>query len=135
MVCEHIKQVGLLDIQSYDFCDGRDVIANKYGIPWGDFAISQRDWHFIKDIIRENNVKSVLEFGAGLSSLLMSETVDVTCYETWAETKKIIEDTKTAENKLTIHLWDGKDIDDYPKKKFDLAFVDGDRSDGVVVAL
>jgi len=127
-ICEHIKDVGLLDIQGYDDCDGRDEIAGKYAIPWGDYAISQNDWKFIKGIIQENGVKSILEFGAGLSTLLMSELVEVTSYETdkaWIENiEKLARGNGHPERMLNIVKWDGKKE---PKGlgQYDLAFVDG----------
>ena len=122
-VCEHWKQFGLLDITGYDDSDYRDPIAGKYKIPWGGFAINQKDWHFIKRIIEENNVKNILEFGSGLSSLLMSEKAKVISYET---DKKHMEEilAKSQNGNLTIELWDGKEIKGRIKK-YDLAFIDG----------
>ena len=122
MVCEHIKPIGLLDIQSYDDSDGRDVIAGKYNIPWGEFAISQRDWHFMRDIIKENDIEKILEFGSGLSSLLMSELAEVTSYEMDATVMENVSDRING-NRLNLQHWNGVDIDDV--EEYDLAFVDG----------
>jgi len=80
-LCEHVKEIGLMDIEGYDSSDGRDAVACKYAYPWDEFTITQNDWHFIRDVIEKKGVKTVLEFGSGLSSLLMSEMVDVYSFE------------------------------------------------------
>ena len=127
-ICEHVKELGLLDIQGYDDCDGRDAIAGKYAIPWGDFAISQNDWHFINDIIEKQKIRKILEFGSGLSTLLMSEIAEVTSYETdgeWiAKVEGLARGNGHPERALSIIKWDGKKE---PKgiEEYDLAFVDG----------
>lgn len=119
---EHFKEVGLNDITGYDDSDNRDIAPAKYTIPWGGFAISMKDWHFIKKIIDDTKPEKILEFGAGLSSLLMSESTDVVTYET--DDKYIEEiESKTNGNRLIIKKWDGKDIED--NSSYDLAFVDG----------
>ena len=127
--CEHMKEVGLNDISGYDDSDGRDISPARYDIPWGDFAISQNDWNFIKNIISNNGTKKVLEFGAGLSSLLMSERIEVLSYETSKEWKEEIEKKITPRNRLKIKLWDGGKIEGRTNNfdlffDYDLAFVD-----------
>jgi hypothetical protein len=121
-VCEHVKEMGLLDITGYDDSDYRDASPGKYEIPWGDFAITQNDWTYIKGIIDEVKPKTILEFGAGLSSLLMSEITHVFCYETNSVVMDFIK-TKMNSNQLHLNQWDGQDV----KKigKFGLCFVDG----------
>lgn len=122
-VCEHVKELGLLDIQGYDDSDGRDAMAGKYGIPWGEYAISQKDWYFIQDILRKGDIKTILEFGSGLSSLLMSEDHYVISYETDKKIVKNIE-SKINGNYLTIRNWDGQYLQGH-LGKYDLAFIDG----------
>lgn len=127
-VCEHVKEVGLVDIMAYDDCDNRDPIAGKYNIPWGEWAISQKDWEFLRNIIQRNSLRTVLEFGTGLSSLMLSETVEVVSYETDPEWAKLIEEKKIAGlNKLIIKIWNGKDIpaELLNGKRYDVVFVDG----------
>lgn len=138
--CEHFKVVGLSDVTAWDTINYFDKSNASYGMFWGGASITQRDWHFIKKYIDElsllhstpyapNTHKlKVLEFGSGLSSLLMSETCEVISYETDPEHKKLIESKITDRNKLTIKLWDGvriPDSIDFGTHKFDLAFVDG----------
>ena len=40
---------------------------------WGGTSIFEEDWQFIQQIIDDYSVKSVLEFGAGLSTIIMNE--------------------------------------------------------------
>lgn len=94
-----------------------------YGIVWGGWGITFDDWRFIEAILRENKIKTVLEFGAGLSSLLISELAEVVSYETISEHAVFVQ-SKMIENRLTIRNWNGKDIEG-DIGKFDLAFVDG----------
>jgi hypothetical protein len=125
-ICEHFKEVGLLEIQSFDDSDNRDVSAGKYEIPWGEWSIAQLDWTFIRDILYRKKIKNVLEFGSGLSSLLISEIVEVVSYETDEEYGKEIEKRKTPENRLEIRYWDGATKpSELDTESYDLIFVDG----------
>jgi hypothetical protein len=120
---EHYKEVGLLDITGFDLSDYRDPSPGKYGLHWGEWQIQQRDWEFIREQMRRFRVKSVLEFGTGLSSLLMSEKASVMSYETEQLWIDEIE-KRIGENNLTVWLWDGEKIEEN-LDKFDMAFVDG----------
>lgn len=142
--CEHFKEIGLLDIEGWDSTNSFDKTNSKYKIPWGGMSITVRDWHFIKGIIEMLQPKRILEFGSGLSSLLMSEIAEVDSYETSQKNRDSVvsarvlarEDIKKvaqsidpdAEPKLTwkklnLSLWDGKACS--PEGEFQLAFVDG----------
>lgn len=121
--CEHFKKVGLSELDGYCKTEGIDPSPVKYNIPYGGFAITQKDWHFIRDIIQREKIENILEFGAGLSSLLMSELAQVTTYERdEVYTSEIAK--RMNGNKLTIHLWDGIEISSDPVD-FALCFVDG----------
>jgi len=123
-ICEHMKEVGLLEMNAYDDSDFYCHNNSKYGMYWSGWSIMQKDWKFIKEIIKEEGIGRVLEFGAGLSSLLMSELVEVVSYETDATATAEIEKKKTPDNKLTICTWDGKDgLGDL--SGFGLVFIDG----------
>lgn len=126
-LCEHFKEFGLLDIQGYDDSDSRDPISHKYEIPWGDWAVAQKDWEFIRNIVQREGIKTILEFGSGLSSLLLSEFTEVVSYETNDEWIKLIEGKKVPGlNKLTIRKWSGQgEPVELEGKRFDLIFVDG----------
>ena len=102
-------------------------MLKEYGFTWGGGAITDRDWMYIKDIFKKEKIETVLEFGAGLSTLLMgSMAKSVITYETmpgWIEKIKGMADPK----KHTFRKWDGKNVpvkkDDIPH--YDFAFVDG----------
>lgn len=127
-VCEHVKEMGILDEGAYDDSDNVCMDNFHYKIAWGGMAILQKDWRFIKGVMDKYAVKSVLEFGSGLSSLLMSEHADVLSYETdpaWA--KEMMERRQPdGKNRLVIALWGGTE-DPLVRQRgpFDMAFVDG----------
>jgi hypothetical protein len=128
-VCEHFKELGMLDMTSYSDCDDVDPEAIKYGIPWGGYAINPVDWEFIKRIILDTNPKRILEFGAGLSSLLMSEYTQVESWEKNIEWADIVRDkdntaiVRLTETNLKVRPWTDDSIID--PNGFDLAFIDG----------
>lgn len=95
----------------------------KYGIPWGGWAIAEKDWNFIKDIIQKKKVKTVLEFGTGLSTLLISEIADVDTFETNSEWAEKIE-AKALNGNIKFYTWNGQDPPEI-ETRYDLAFVDG----------
>jgi len=122
-VCEHVKEDGLLGSTGYDDSDYFCHDNTKYQLYWGDWCILQKDWRFIKDVFREEGIKRVVEFGTGLSSLLMSERAEVVSYETDPKTMETMTAKITPENRLTIRLWDGKTPPDITG--FDMVFIDG----------
>lgn len=130
-VCEHVKEVGLLDIQGYDDSDFVCLENVPYKVPWGGMAILQRDWEFIRRTMEDNGVKSVLEFGAGLSSLLMSERASVVSYETDEAWAANITGKRGAGNALEVVMWDGVSVPPLigARGPYDMAFVDGPRGD------
>jgi hypothetical protein len=128
-VCEHLKEGGLLDLDGYDDSDNMCYDNYKYKIAWGNWAILQKDWRLLKAVIKTRGMKRVLEFGAGLSSLLMSEMAEVVSYETNVEWAKKIEGLKNG-NALAIAMWDGRgDPLVEQRGPFDMAFIDGPRGD------
>jgi len=95
---------------------------NTYGMKFGGGALTLEDWRFLSGIIKQKKIRSVLEFGAGLSTLLFNDTVPkVTTFETsdgWHD--------KIKQNNPSCRIvkWDGKNevkLD----RKYELAFVDG----------
>ena len=104
-----------------------DSLLKKFGFEWGGGSITDRDWMFLCDVIKTYKIKNVLEFGAGLSTLLMSTKVNkIVTFETqqgWIDKIKEM----TEEGKNHFFLWDGKklDVTNNDNIKFDFAFVDG----------
>jgi len=109
-----------------------DDYLNKWGFKWGAGSVTDRDWIFMKALFKEYKIKSVLEFGAGLSTLLMGTMADlIVTFETqpaWIKKIKNLSDPK----KHIFKQWDGKDLsfldvlsDFQYDRKYDFAFVDG----------
>lgn len=99
-------------------------LLEKHGFQWGGGSVTDKDWIFLKDIFKKEKVETILEFGAGLSTLLFSNTVkSVETYETqpgWI--KKI---SGMAPENSTIKQWNGRIVSEPLKEKYDFAFVDG----------
>ena len=102
-------------------------LLKKYGFEWGGGSITDKDWLFLMDIFKTYGVKHVLEFGAGLSSLLFATKVEkVVTFETQPGWIKKIQEISGDKNHL--FQWNGKEIDIDVKdfqETFDFAFVDG----------
>jgi len=97
-------------------------LPRKYGMEFGGGSITDKDWEFMLRTVKKHNVKRVLEFGAGLSTLLMlDEGLNVTTYETQ---EAWINKIKAFNPKADVRLWDGKNFPD-PISKYDMVFVDG----------
>jgi len=98
------------------------VLSKKfYGVRWSAMSIRQKDWEVIERILDEYNVKSVVEFGTGISTKLFEtrDDLEITSLET--EQKNI--DRFVKELKRTnLFLWDGKTTH---KFKADMALIDG----------
>lgn len=120
-----VKEKKVFSIPQPDKVD--NSLLKKYGFEWGGGSITDRDWMFMCDVFKTYNIKNVLEFGAGLSTLLMATKVDtVVTFETqqgWIDKIKEMSDEK----KNHFFLWNGKKIGITNDKnvKFDFAFVDG----------
>jgi ADP-heptose:LPS heptosyltransferase/glycosyltransferase involved in cell wall biosynthesis len=103
--------------------------VNTYGMSFGGGSLTDRDWAFISGAIKKYSVRTVLEFGAGLSTLLFYDAgVKTVTYESkqgW------IDKIKSMQPKVKIQLWDGvnMDMDHRPTVCFDMAFVDGPAGD------
>ncbi|HDY87260.1 MAG TPA: hypothetical protein ENH82_03985 [bacterium] len=98
------------------------VLAGHSGqrILWNAMSITEIDWTVLQNFIKEHNIKSIVEFGAGISTQLFDNLgIKIISFETekrWAD--KI---AKKAPN-ANIVLWDGKTD---PEISGDLAFIDG----------
>ena len=141
--CDHFKTVSFNEESAWDTIDYFNHANTKYNMFWAGYSITQRDFRFIQEQIaqillakfaaKESGVglnPKILEFGAGLSSLLMSESAQVISYETDKEHAKLIRSKTTEKNNLEIRMWDGVNPPDdlSPDDKFDMVFVDGPKS-------
>ena len=91
------------------------------GFEYGGGSLTREDWAFLEKSIRENDVKSVLEFGAGFSTVLLNRAgVKVVTYET---NQAWIDKVKRIEPKCDVRPWDG--VSSFDPGVFDMSFVDG----------
>lgn len=92
----------------------------RFEFKFGNTNITFEDWKFIRESIEKYKVKRILEFGSGLSTILLNELTSVVSFETF---EGVIKRMKAIDANYDIRLWDGKqsDIIDH----FDLIFVDG----------
>ena len=120
---DYIQQVTL---EVDPITDANPTPENLWGYTFGGGALTDRDWEFMQRVIKENKVNTVLEFGAGLSTLLLGSLgLDVTTFE---DRVGWIDDVLNREPRCDIRQWNGTvDSAVMPilNKKFDLVFVDG----------
>jgi len=97
----------------------------KYGMTFGGGAITDRDWLFMSELIEKENIKNILEFGTGLSTLLFQTRVDrIDSFETnqgWINKISAMAD----ETKVNHHNWDGVKATIPQDVVYDFVFVDG----------
>src|SRR3990167_4472300 len=90
--------------------------VNTYGLPWGKGALLKEDWDFMTEIIHNYSVKRVIEFGAGLSTLLFNDAVRNPGVQGWVttlETSQAWIDKVHVLNKFPeILFWNGREIKD-----------------------
>lgn len=89
----------------------------KY-IEWGTGGFTRDDWKFLRELIRKENIRSVLEYGCGLSTeLMLAEGLEVVALETQQDYLLDIPDSPV---RLCTYL-----AYPDPGHRFDLAFIDG----------
>ncbi len=101
-------------------------IYNSYGLTFNGGALTIRDWEFIKTAMEQNNIKTVLEFGAGLSTLLFSDA-KLDKFVSYEDKQGWINKLLKLKAGIDIRLWNGKELK--IDEKFDLIFVDGPSGD------
>ncbi len=115
-----VEKVEEVIIPVADQCDD-----NTYGMTFGGGSLTSRDWNFIKSVIEKYDIKSILEFGAGLSTLLLNDVCkDVHTMETNQGWIDKIQNIKPC----LISQWEGKKFFKM-SRQFDLCFVDGPAGD------
>lgn len=91
-------------------------------ILWGNRSIYRKDWIILKRFFKDMNIKTVIEYGVGLSTeLMVLEGIEVVSLETlrwWAEICR-----KVIGNQVIIYQ-EGQPPH-MGGRQFDLAFVDG----------
>ena len=103
-----------------------DPMIAKYGMTFGSGSLTKEDWEFMKQVIQENNVKNILEFGSGISTLLLYDLgIKIISLETM---QGWIDKLKKMKPELDIRLWDGENLEiseALRQQGIDMAFVDG----------
>ena len=91
----------------------------------GDHRFLRGDrWLEIYDIIKQYKLKSVLEFGAGISTLLFRHhNLSVTSCETDPNYMQFVKDL--VDDKVDFRLWDNNVSPIAQSERFDLGLVDG----------
>lgn len=88
-------------------------------------CIKQEDWNVLRGLIGKNRVKTILEFGSGLSTILFDKLgINVVSYETDDDFKNKMQ--AVCSKRVKFELWDNKSVLDI-NKKFGFALVDGIR--------
>lgn len=140
--CEHFKELGFLDYTGWDQTDEFTTENVRYEIPWAGMSITMKDWRFIQEFMNIIKPRRVLEFGTGLSSLLMAERTVVHSFDTdAAHAERILEKHlewcrqsqepgKPRPPTLHVFPWDGKNFDPGADGNYDFAFVDGPEGEG-----
>ena len=130
MICDHVKEHGLVNMDSYFVSRAGDKNQSKYNISWGGAEIIEKDWDFISQIIEDEGLATVLEFGSGFSTLLMAEFTEVDSFETKVERQFLIKAKLPPSRRVNFYSWDGKTKPDSGrvKEKYDLAFINGPKS-------
>jgi len=88
------------------------------------YAIKTPDWLAIQVVLKRESIRSVLEFGAGVSTKLFAEEgLEVVSFET---RQKWVDDVQAECPAATLVKWNNVDFPTiWLKRRFDLAFVDG----------
>ena len=95
----------------------------KWGFSWGGNEVTNKDWDFLLTVLKNYKISSILEFGAGLSTLLFNDMgMKIVTFETHADKITKIQEINSM---CDIRTWDGEKVDLGEFSGFDLAFVDG----------
>lgn len=87
-----------------------------------DSTITYTDWRFLWQFICEKNIRSLVEFGPGLSTEILNRCgIQITSYETHPS---ILNRFNEKMPNVKFKLWDGKQVVDL-NGQYDMAFIDG----------
>lgn len=106
----------------------QEELTEAFGMKFGGGALTGRDWNFIKSVIDKYKVETVVEFGAGLSTLMLNNYNQLKFVHTLETSQGWITKIKSIMEDCSIELWDGKK-DEPLEIAFDMAFVDGPAGD------
>jgi len=105
---------------------GDRQIVHPDGYDWDNYAFGFRDFEFIANCIIRDKIQNILEIGAGLSSLLLSQLCHVDSLENDTHWCKRIHGTRRkGVHDLSLFWWDGKWFPDWLPGHYDAVFIDG----------
>lgn len=105
-------------IEKFSYMNKKDIPL--FGLGGKGYSIRNKDWDFLKSFVQKNNLKKILEFGSGKSTLMFDNLgCKVISYDTLPFYAMTVQALSTG--KVQVRQWDGKKI----KGEFDLLFIDG----------
>lgn len=128
-------------LRAKQWIDG-NMSHHMINIYWGAGHICWSSWASIREIIRENNIKEVLEMGIGLSSeMFVAEGLKVVGIDVWKSHVELYQQHLGLKGDAEFHWYEYGKLPDfeklYPGRKWDFVFVDGpqERSGEVELAM
>ena len=96
---------------------------------WGAGRIG-REWYSIREFIRKNDIKDVLEFGTGLSTeLFVVEGIPIVSFDILANHVELYKKLGAMKGRVEFYHYAHNTIPNFdilfPNRKWDLVFVDG----------
>ena len=118
---EKVEQT--IEVKKGDVVDAIEIHKEYFPVERPkDSTITFTDWRLLWKIVCEKKVRSLLEFGPGLSTEILDRCgIKITSYETHPA---IIKRLKEEMLDVQFNLWDGKQAVDL-NGQYDMAFIDG----------
>ena len=104
---------------------GDKEIVHPDGFDWGLFPFGFHDFECLANRIVQGGLKTILEIGGGLSSLLLSQLCHVDTLENNDSWCKKIHHARRKYHDLNVFWWDGKWFPDWLPERYDAVFIDG----------
>ncbi len=104
---------------------GDKQVVHPDGFEWGVFPFGWYDFECISNHIVKDGIKTILEIGGGLSSLLLSQLCHVDTLENNKEWYDKLCLTRGPVNDLGIFWWDWVSFPSGLPEKYDAVFIDG----------
>lgn len=105
-------------IEKFAYMNKKDIPL--FGLGGKGYSIRDKDWKFLRAFVQKNNLKNILEFGAGKSTLMFDNLgCNVISYDTLPFYAKTVQ--ALSSKRVQVRHWDNKQI----KGRFDLLFIDG----------
>lgn len=149
---DEVREVVTIAGNTYALCEydlifaDRMIHSRKYhemlNIAWGAGRIDYGSWCFIRDFLRDKEIKEVLELGGGLSSeLFVIEGLDLISFDVLVNHIHLLQNLNPIKNKSSFYQYDYGTIPPikelYPNRTWDFIFIDGpqERSREVRIAM